>query len=147
MRHVILSALLIGSFTLLGCESKAGTGAIVGAGIGAGTGALIGGGSGALIGGAAGAVGGAIIGHVLDEKDQENLERSSPQTLKKINTGEQLSIKDIEKMSNAGISDAKIIGVIDSTGSVYHLTSKDIAELHNAGVSQRVIDHMLQTGY
>ena len=147
MRHMVITGLWIGALALTGCESKAGTGALVGAGVGVGAGALIGGGGGALIGGAAGAVGGAIVGHLLDEEDQENLQRSSPQTLKKIDRGEQLSIKDIEKMSNSGISDDKIIGVIDSTGSTYHLTSSDVAKLHNAGVSQRVIDYMMQTGY
>ncbi len=146
MRTIHCSLLVI-SLILVGCESKAGTGSLVGAGIGVGAGALIGGGGGALIGGAAGAVGGAIIGHILDEEDQENLQRSSPQTMRKINKEEQLSIRDIEKMSNAGISDDKIIGVIDSTGSTYRLTSSDVGQLKNAGVSQRVIDYMLQTGY
>ncbi len=145
--RIITNGLLIVSLLLVGCESKTGTGALVGAGIGVGAGALIGGGGGALIGGAAGAVGGAVIGYLLSQEDQENLQRSSPQTVRRINEGEQLSLKDIEKMSNAGISDDKIIGVIDSTGSTYHLSSADVVELKNAGVSQRVIDYMLQTRY
>jgi outer membrane lipoprotein SlyB len=141
------SGLLIMSLIIAGCESKTGTGALVGAGIGVGVGAAVGGGSGALIGGAAGAVGGALIGYLLSQEDQENLERTSPQTARRINKGQQLSINDIEKMTNAGISDKKIIEVIDATGSQYRLSSRDIAELQQAGVSQRVIDHMLQTGY
>lgn len=145
--RIITNGLFIVSLLLVGCESKTGTGALVGAGIGVGAGALIGGGGGALIGGAAGAVGGAVIGYLLSQEDQENLQRSSPQTVRRINEGEQLSLKDIEKMSNAGISDDKIIGVIDSTGSTYHLSSADVVELKNAGVSQRVIDYMLHTRY
>jgi outer membrane lipoprotein SlyB len=145
--RTLSSGLLIVSLIIAGCESKTGTGALVGAGIGVGAGALIGGGSGALIGGAVGAAGGALIGYSLSQEDQEKLHRSSPQTARRIDNGEQLSIKDIEKMSNAGISEDKIIGVIDSTGSVYHLSSRNITELQQAGVSQRVIDYMLQTGY
>ena len=141
------TGILVLSIVLTGCESKAGTGALVGAGVGAGAGALIGGGTGALIGGAAGAVGGAVIGAALDQSDRERINRSSPQTMKKIDSKEQLSLKDIEKMSNARISDDKIIGAIQSTGSTYNLSSGDIAELKGAGVSQRVIDYMLQTGY
>lgn len=145
--RIIATSLLALTLLLSACESKTGTGALVGAGVGVGAGALIGGGSGALIGGAVGTVGGAVVGYLLDRSDQESLQNSSPQTLRKINRGEQLSIRDIEKMSNAGISDDKIIGIIDSTGSTYHLTSSDVADLKNAGVSQRVIDYMLQTGY
>jgi outer membrane lipoprotein SlyB len=145
--RALSGGLLIVSLLIAGCESSTGTGALVGAGIGVGAGALIGGGGGALIGGAAGAVGGALIGYLLSQEDQERLERSSPQTVRRINKGEQLSITDIEKMSNAGISDSKIIEVIDATGSVYHLSSREVTELQDAGVSQRVIDHMLRTGY
>jgi uncharacterized protein YcfJ len=144
--RILNSALLI-ALVVSGCESKTGTGALVGAGIGAGVGGIVGGGGGALIGGAAGAVGGAVVGYLLSQEDQENLQRTSPQTARRVNNGEQLSTKDIEKMSEAGISDDKIIGVIDSTGSVFHLSSSDIAELKRVGVSQRVIDYMLQTGY
>ena len=76
--RIITNGLLIVSLLLVGCESKTGTGALVGAGIGVGAGALIGGGGGALIGGAAGAVGGAVIGYLLSQEDQENLQRLSP---------------------------------------------------------------------
>jgi hypothetical protein len=130
------------------CETKAETGALVGAGVGAGAGALISPTpAGVLIGGAVGAVGGAVIGAALDSSDRQNIQQQSPQTMNKIDRREQLSMRDIEKMSNAGISDDKIIGTIQSTGSVYHLDTSDIQELKDNGVSQRVIDYMLQTGY
>jgi hypothetical protein len=138
--------LTTGTLIISGCESKAGTGALVGTGVGMGAGALISPTpAGVLIGGAVGAVGGAMIGAALDDSDRDNIQRNSPQTMQKIDRGEQLSITDIEKMSKAGISDDKIIGTIHSTGSVYHLSYSDIEELKNAGVSQRVIDYMLQT--
>ncbi|MBS0604719.1 MAG: hypothetical protein JSS60_06755 [Verrucomicrobia bacterium] len=147
MRFAILS-LGIGAAALAGCESDAGTGAIVGAGLGAGTGALISPtAGGVLIGAGVGAATGAIVGAALDAHDRDNVQRSSPQTMKKIDHGEQLSIDDIKKMSEAGIADDKIIGTIQSTGSVYHLSSSDVKELKQDGVSQRVIDYMLQTAY
>lgn len=144
--RVAIFILATGTLIVSGCESKAGTGALVGTGVGMGAGALISPTpAGVLIGGAVGAVGGAMIGAALDDSDRENIQRNSPQTMKKIDRGEQLSITDIEKMSKAGISDDKIIGTIHSTGSVYHLSSSNVEELKNAGVSQRVIDYMLQT--
>ncbi len=138
--------LILTSIALFSCESKAGTGALVGGGLGVGAGALISGTpQGALIGGAVGAVSGALIGAALDADDRRDLQQQSPQTLKRVDKGQQLSITDIEKMSQAGISDDKIIGTIQSTGSIYHLSSSDIAELKSAGVSQHVIDYMQQT--
>ncbi len=145
--RILINGLLCGAVILASCESKTGTGALVGAGVGAGAGALIGGGQGALIGGAVGAVGGAVIGNLMDSEDRRAVQNTSPQTMRKIDRGEQLSKKDIEKMAQAGISDEKIISVIDSTGSVFHLSSSDVIELKNAGVSKRVIDYMMQTSY
>lgn len=59
----------------------------------------------------------------------------------------QVTIEDIKTMNNAGITDDKIISLIKSTGSVYHLTSADVEDLKRAGVSKRVINFMLQTSY
>ncbi len=147
MKAAIIATLST-AILLTACESKAGTGSLIGAGVGVGAGALISGTpTGALIGGAVGAVGGAIIGASLDESDRSTMQQSSPQTLRRVDNGDQLTLNDIEKMSKSGIGDDKIIGVIQSTGSIYHLSSEDITELKNAGVSQRVIDYMLQTGY
>jgi hypothetical protein len=146
MRNLFIFA--IGTILATGCENKAETGALVGAGVGMGAGALISPTpAGILIGGAAGAVGGALIGAALDSSDRQNLQQESPRTMNKIDRGEQLSMRDIERMSQAGISDDKIISTIHSTGSVYHLSANDVQELKDYGVSQRVIDFMLQTAY
>lgn len=132
---------------LTACESKAGTGALVGAGVGAAAGALI---SptvgGVLIGTAAGAATGAIIGAALDSSDRQNLQENSPETLDRVDAKAPLTLSDIEKMTQLGISDDKIIGTIESTNSVYYLTPKDIEDLKKAGVSDRVIDFMIKTG-
>ncbi len=138
--------LLTTTLILTSCESKAGTGALAGAGVGAVGGALVTGTpTGALVGGAIGAATGAIVGAALDSSDRSKLDKESPQTVRKIDKGEQLSTGDIKKMSKAGISDDVIISQIDATKSVFTLSTADIVDLKKAGVSQRVINHMIQT--
>lgn len=72
-------AILVACF-LSGCETKAGTGALVGGGIGALAGGLIGNNNGdhavggAVIGGAVGAIGGGLVGHAMDESDKKKEE-------------------------------------------------------------------------
>src|SRR3954471_21112387 len=62
---------------MVGCQSNAGTDALIGGAAGAGLGAAVGshsharGGEGALIGGAIGALGGALIGSEQDKREQE----------------------------------------------------------------------------
>src|SRR4051812_26864336 len=74
MSKGLIGALL--AAPLMGCESHAGNGALIGGAGGAGVGALIGSmsharaGEGALIGGAVGAVGGAIVGNEMDRHDE-----------------------------------------------------------------------------
>ncbi len=146
MKHsaVILSCAVALSLCT-GCQSKAGTGALVGGGLGAGAGALIGGGQGALIGGAIGVIGGGLIGAALDEQDAENLQRESPRTYHRVDNGEELSVNDIISLHRAHVSDAKIIELIDKTGSSYRLNTYQIDRLKKAGVSDTVINYMMNT--
>ena len=66
-----------------GCESHAGTGALVGGAAGAGIGAIIGHNShgrtaeGALIGGAVGAIGGGLLGNEADKEDRYHRDRDA----------------------------------------------------------------------
>lgn len=143
--RTFLALALVGA-GLMSCENKAETGALAGAGIGALSGGLIAGNAtGAVIGGAIGAVGGGLIGYALDQQDRENLQRESPQTLQRVDQGQPLSVQDIKAMSRAGIKDEVIMSQIDSSGTVYHLSTEDIIDLKNAGVSQNVIDYMINT--
>jgi uncharacterized protein YcfJ len=84
MKRAVVSFLTIGVLTagMVGCETKAGTGALVGGAAGAGLGAIIGNNTGrghtaggAAIGGVAGALGGALIGNELDKKDRQEQAR------------------------------------------------------------------------
>lgn len=75
---VLMSSLVAGS---IGCQSKAGNGALIGAGAGALAGGIIGNNTGkghtaggALIGAGVGAIGGALIGHSMDESDRKKEE-------------------------------------------------------------------------
>lgn len=139
--------LLVGILCFGGCESKTGTGALVGAGAGALAGGLIGGNAaGVLIGGAVGAGAGAAIGASLDAADRNKLEENNPDTLRKIDDRKTLDVSDIEALSRNGIEDDVIIDQIKSTKSVFHLSSDQILDLKNQGVSQKVIDYMIRTG-
>jgi outer membrane lipoprotein SlyB len=143
MRALFIASTIV---LLASCESKAGTGALVGAGGGALAGGLITHSpTGALVGGAIGAATGAVVGAALDSSDRSRLESQSPNTVRKIDQGQQLSVDDIKKMSKAGLSDDVINNQIDATHSVFQLSTADIVDLKKSGVSQRVINHMIQT--
>ena len=85
MKRALVSASIVGgilSAGLAGCETKAGSGALIGGAAGAGLGAIIGNNTGhghtaggAAIGGVAGALGGALIGNEMDKKDREQQSR------------------------------------------------------------------------
>jgi outer membrane lipoprotein SlyB len=139
-------ALLIFGLMATGCETKTGTGAIAGGGLGALTGGLIGGGKGALIGGAVGAIGGGLVGAALDEQDRKIMEQSSPRTVERMDRGEPLTISDVIKLSQGGVSDESIIRYLKKTESTYNLSQAQINRLKDAGVSQRVINYMVNTG-
>jgi outer membrane lipoprotein SlyB len=140
--------IIVGLFAicLASCQSKSGTGAITGGALGAGTGAILGGGKGALIGGAAGVIGGALIGAALDEQDRKIMDKTSPITVERMDRGEPLTINDIIKLSQGGISDETIIRYIQDTKTTYNLSQSQINRLQEAGVSQRVINYMIDTG-
>lgn len=143
-RYHLIVAVALCSIALISCESKAGTGALVGGGIGVGAGALIGGGQGALIGGAIGVTTGAIVGHMLDESERQRVEDNNPRTLKHIDNGEQLTVNDIITLHKSGISDKKIKDLIDKTESKYSLSTETVHRLERAGISDDVIKYMMQ---
>lgn len=138
-----LLAIAICGLALTSCESKAGTGALVGGAVGVGAGAALGGGTGALIGGAVGATSGAIIGAMLDESERNAVEEQSPRTLRHIDRGEQLTVNDVISLHKAGIDDRKIMDLIDKTDSTYSLSTSSIHRLERAGVSDRVVNYMM----
>jgi outer membrane lipoprotein SlyB len=142
----LMTGILLLSFAFMGCQTKTGSGALAGGAIGVGTGAAIGGERGALIGGAAGALGGGLIGAALDEQDRKVMERTSPRTVDRMDKGEPLTVSDIIKLSQGGVSDETIIRYIRDSRTSYTLSQAQINRLQQGGVSQRVINYMLDTG-
>lgn len=134
------------SFIFCSCETKTGTGALAGGGLGAVVGGAAGGGRGALIGGAVGAVAGGLVGASLDEQDRKVMERSSPRTVDRMDHGEPLTVNDVIKLSQGGVSDDSIIQYMQQRGTTYNLSQAQIRRLQDAGVSQRVINYMIDSG-
>ena len=145
---------------VVGCETKAGTGALIGGGGGALAGGAIGSmsharaGEGALIGAGIGAIGGALIGHSMDKADQKKTEEryaerdydrrhtatgsAAPQTLG-------VSKGDVVTWTQQGTRDDLIIDRIERSGTVFHLTAADESDLRDRGVSESVIRAMRDT--
>lgn len=135
--------LAIGATLIAGCESNTGTGVLVGGASGAAIGGIVGGGQGALIGGAAGVIAGGLIGAYLDNQESKRLKEESPQTYRRVDNQEKLSVNDVINLSKADIPHDKIIGLIQKTDSRYTLNSYQIDKLRDAGVSERVINYMM----
>ncbi|HSW72876.1 MAG TPA: hypothetical protein VLG44_05680 [Chlamydiales bacterium] len=88
----------------------------------------------------------AVVGSSLDAQDQKVMEQSSPRTVDRMDRGDPLTIGDIIKLHESGISDETVIRYIRQTKTSYDLNQTQIRRLQNTGVSQRIIDFMLETG-
>src|SRR5437870_2529876 len=161
---VLASAMGISS---IGCESKAQTGALVGAGGGALLGGAIGSlshsraGAGAAIGAGAGAIGGYLVGNEMDKKDQKARDaaaRDSARTSRSSYSDSQspppraaaatdgaLSRDDVIRWSKDGVKDEVIIDRIERSGSSFRLTAADENALRDANVSEEVVRAMKNT--
>jgi hypothetical protein len=137
-----LAAALAPLVLTTGCETAAGTGALVGGGLGAVAGSLIGGprhsGAGALIGAAAGATAGGLTGAVVDNHEQKVAARQNAQAAA-------LGIQDVANLARNGTPDDIIMNQIRTSGVVYHLRSEDILYLQQSGVHPCVIESMQAT--
>jgi surface antigen len=159
MKRALLSVVACGvlSAGVIGCETKAGTGALVGGAAGAGIGAIVGHnshgrtGSGALIGGAVGALGGALIGNEMDKQDKRearrdrdyddySARRGAPRT-----TAAAVTRDDVIEWTRRGDRDEQIIDRIDRSGTVIRLSARDENQLRDSGVSEDVIRAMKNT--
>ncbi|HYE17096.1 MAG TPA: glycine zipper domain-containing protein [Tepidisphaeraceae bacterium] len=157
----VLGAAVLGSSG--GCETKAGTGALVGGAAGAGIGAIVGNNTGrghtaggALIGGAIGAIGGALVGNEMDKADrekerdrqyrEERYYRDSGDRARRYESrAETCTPRDVVAWAQRGDRDADIIDRIDRAGVTFALSARDENHLRNAGVSEDVIRHMKDT--
>ncbi|MCS7046338.1 MAG: glycine zipper domain-containing protein [Gemmataceae bacterium] len=113
-------------------------GALLGGGFGALAGTVLGGmsgnpGAGAAIGAGTGALIGGLAGHEEDRREQR---------LAAAQARNQMSLNDVVQLAQRNVSDQIIINQINSSGSVFNLTSQDVIYLRDQGVSERVIAHM-----
>ncbi|HEV8291121.1 MAG TPA: glycine zipper domain-containing protein [Tepidisphaeraceae bacterium] len=149
----------------VGCESKAQTGALVGAGGGALLGGAIGSlshsraGAGAAIGAGVGALGGYVVGNEMDKKDQKNRDVAaansartsssnsyqSPPPSRVAPTTDGLSRDDVIRWSKDGVKDEIIIDRIERSGTAFRLTAADENALRDANVSEEVVRAMKNT--
>ncbi len=146
MKHFVSISLSMMIFLTASCSTNTGIGVFAGGSIGAGAGGIAGGGGGALIGTAAGVIVGGLIGAALDEQDRKIMSRSSPRTIDRMDRGDPLTINDVIKLSQSGVSDEAIISYLSDTHSTYTLSQTQIRRLQDSGVSQRVINFMAETG-
>src|SRR5882672_6825163 len=146
----------------VGCESKAQTGALVGAGGGALLGGAIGSlshsraGAGAAIGAGVGAIGGYVVGNEMDKKDKKKQEAAAAQSARSSDyrasdtprgsaTTDGVSRDDVVRWSKDGVKDEVIIDRIERSGSSFRLTATDENALRDANVSEEVVRAMKNT--
>lgn len=129
----------------LSCSSNTSTGAFTGGLLGASSGLIATGkGSGALIGTGAGIVAGGLLGAILDQQDRKVMNKNSPRTVHRIDRGDPLTINDVIKLSQNGVSDEAIQSYLENSESSYPLTKTQIRRLQHSGVSQRIINIMIE---
>jgi len=161
-------ALLAGAMGIssVGCETKAQTGALVGAGGGALVGGAIGSmshsraGAGAAIGAGVGALGGYLVGNEADKKDQKardaaaansartsnyNGYQSSPPPKTATSIQGAVTRDDIIRWTRDGVKDEIIIDRIERSGTAFRLTAADENALRDANVSEEVVRSMKNT--
>lgn len=151
----LCSLALAGSIGLasVGCETKAGTGALAGGAGGAAVGGLIGSmsharaGEGALIGAGVGALGGALVGNEMDKQDRarERDREYAEGEYRREGYSDAVSKRDVVKWTQRGTRDDVIIDRIERSGTVFHLSRGDEQDLRDAGVSEMVIQEMRAT--
>lgn len=131
---------------LTSCASNTGTGVISGAILGASFGAIAEQSKGAFIGSTAGVIAGGLIGAALDVQERKVVENNSPRTVSRMDRNEPLTINDVIKLTQSGVSDDTILSYMTDSSSSYQLSQAQIRRLKDAGVSQRVINKMIASG-
>jgi hypothetical protein len=159
-RTLKLSLVLVLGAAMVGCKTKAGTGAVAGGAGGAAVGAIIGhqsghAGGGALIGGAVGAIGGGLVGHGMDKKGEEKRKKEEEAAARQrdadstrstaYNDRETIGMGDVIDWTSRGVKEDVIVDRIERSNTVFKLTAADENHLRDAGVSERVIRAMKDT--
>jgi hypothetical protein len=130
---------------VVGCATHEGTGAAVGGLLGAGTGAIIGKaagntGAGTLLGAGVGALTGAAVGNAEDRREHREAVMAASAT----SIGP-MSTADVIKLTQSNVHESTIIKQIQSSRTVFQLTTDDVVSLKSYGVSDGVINAMLDS--
>ncbi|MGA2069945.1 MAG: YXWGXW repeat-containing protein [Sedimentisphaerales bacterium] len=147
-RYGYLLLVAVVGISATGCMSPSGRPDYTASGALAGgaTGAIVGSTAHApLVGAAVGAVAGGLIGHGMDQAQEEQLRAQAPQTLQRVEQSQPLTVMDVKALVKADVSDDLVISQIRNSRTVYHLSTADIVDLKNSGVSERIIDFMINT--
>jgi outer membrane lipoprotein SlyB len=144
VRWLLLGAVLSAALPC-GCSgmSRADKGLLAGGAIGAGVGNIIGKASGnstagTLLGAGVGAVAGGLTGGAMD-RAEERRDAAAAVAVR------QMQVNDVITMTQQGVSEDVILGHIQQSGSVFHLTAQDTITLSQNRVGDRVIRAMQAT--
>jgi outer membrane lipoprotein SlyB len=140
-RAAVLPALMLAG----GCSSltPSDNGVLAGGGVGAVAGGIAGHalgstGAGAALGAVGGAIAGGLIGNNVEKKQaQEAAAAAAAQA--------QVGIAEVIQMAQSHVGDSVIITKVQTSPTVYHLTSQDVVTLKQNGVSDVVINEMMAT--
>ena len=81
----------------------------------------------------------------LSGDQMAELSRKFPDTYRRVQAAQPLSVEDIKAMSKIGCPADVIIAQVRNSHTVFHLTANAIIDLKNAGVSDQVIDFLIST--
>lgn len=71
--------------------------------------------------------------------------QEAPDTCRRVQTAQPLTLADVKVMAKIGFSSDVIITQVRNSHTVYHLTANAIIDLKNSGVSEQVIDFLIST--
>jgi hypothetical protein len=143
-RRIFCSTLLL---LVCGCSTMNNTesGALGGGLLGAGVGTLIGLAAhrpvaGAVVGGAVGAGTGALIGNAEDRAEKKQEVRQAQAVAAAQQAADRApKLDEIVRLTQSGVAEDNIIGLIRNSGAYYDLNAADLEYLTRNGVSPRVI--------
>ena len=132
---------------IAGCATHEGTGAAVGGLMGAGAGAVIGKaagntGAGALLGAGVGALTGAAVGNAEDRKEHRE---AVVQAQASATVQGPMTMNDVIKLTQSQVGETTIIKQIQTSRTVFQLTTDDVVTLKSYGVADTVINAMQDT--
>lgn len=82
---------------------------------------------------------------VLNSDQMAKVSQAYPDTARRIQSGQPLTVIDVKDMVKVGLNPDAIIGVVNSSHTVFHLTANEVIDLKNSGASEYLIDYLMNT--